>query len=153
MANVEPAASALHVKTYRAAIGELVMGFNPTHFVTLAFNRSTTIDAARSKLRAFQARMDHALLGRNWLKRPAERTTYIAVIEHASSNLHLHVAFVVGDAHAAHFFQIASAIWVKLVVSGSVVVKPIYDAEGLGSYMAKEITPVTGDWLLTSDNG
>jgi hypothetical protein len=148
MANIAPQQIVCAMESYRQGIQALVAQSRPTLFVTLAFNRQTSLDAARAKLEEFQCRMDRAVAGRNWDERPDRCTTYIAVAEHVETNLHIHSAFVVPLERVGKFNAAALVQWPKLVESGSIVVELVNDPMGLGRYMAKEITPATGDRLL-----
>ncbi|MGV9008067.1 hypothetical protein [Brevundimonas sp.] len=141
------------VKTiaYRASIIELVDQLNPALAITLAFNRDTSPADAIRKTRLFHAMLDRAALGTFWLKRADERSSYIAVIEHAEKNLHVHLALTCGDKHLACVEAAATAAWRKLVPGGSVDIQPAYDVSGWGRYLSKEITPQTSDHLFLSE--
>src|SRR4051795_7437065 len=95
MANMAPQPAVCAVDSYRQGIQATVAQSRPTLFVTLAFNRQTSLDAARAKLDEFQRRMDRAVAGRSWNERPDRCTTYVAIAEHVDTNLHIHAAFVV----------------------------------------------------------
>jgi hypothetical protein len=148
MANNAPQPVVCAVDSYRQGIQALIMQARPTLFVTLAFNRQTSLDAAQAKLEKFKERMDHAVAGRNWTKQPDRWTSYVAVAEHVETNLHIHAAFVVPLEKVGKFNAAAVVQWPKLVESGSIVVELVNNPSGLGRYMAKEITPATGDRLL-----
>lgn len=148
MANIAPQPATCAVDSYLSGIQAMVAQSKPTLFVTLAFNRHTSLDAARAKLEEFQRRMDYVVAGRNWADRPDRCTSYVAVAEHVETNLHIHAAFVVPLEKLGKFYAAAAVQWPKLVESGSIAVDLVNDAWGLGRYMAKEITPATGDRLL-----
>jgi hypothetical protein len=150
MVNIAPQPIVCAVDSYRRGIQAMIAQTRPTLFVTLAFNRQTSLDAARAKLGEFQRRMDHAIVGRNWAERPDRRTTFVAVAEHVDANLHIHAAFVVPLEKAGKFNAAALVQWPKLVEGGSILVELVNDPWGLGRYMAKEITPTTGDRLILS---
>lgn len=141
---------AVRTVEYRASIVDLVERLNPALAITLAFNRDTTAAGAAEDLKHLHARLDRMVLGRAWAKRACDRSTYVAVVEHADSNLHIHLAL---SCAAEHVDQIAAAvggIWKEMIPSGSVKVRDAYDAAGWGRYISKAITPGTCDLLLTS---
>lgn len=135
----------------RAGITDLVAKACPTFAITLAFHRDTTPADAIRKTRLLHAMLERAALGTAWLKRVDERSSYIAVIEHVDTNLHVHLALTSGDKHRACIETAIKIAWKKLVCSGTVKLKPVFDAAGWGSYMAKEITPDTADHLFISE--
>ena len=85
-----------------------------------------------------------------WAKRVDDRSIYVAVIEHADSNLHIHLALSCAPEHVDQIASAVGGIWKKMVPTGSVKVEDAYDAPGWGQYIAKAITPQTCDLLLTS---
>jgi hypothetical protein len=125
----------------------------PTLFVTLAFNRKTSPAAAARLLVVFDARMARATVGRFWVERVSERPTFIAVIENAKTNLHLHLAVTCTPQQAAIIAEIAEPAWAKIVTAGSVDVQAVYDEGGLGSYLSKQASPDHQDHLLLSRSG
>lgn len=63
-----------------------------THFITLATNDPMiTQEAATRMLRAWDARVNHALLGSKWQKRPDERIVWFACLEGLNSACHWHL--------------------------------------------------------------
>lgn len=140
------------VKTvaFRASIADLVEQRNPALAITLAFNRDTTPTAAAADLRHLHARLDRMTLGHSWAKRTSQRTASIAVIEHPTTNLHIHLALSCQPQFVARLQAEVPDIWAQMVPSGSVKVEPIFDALGWGRYISKEITPGTAELLLLS---
>ncbi len=136
---------------YRDALAEMVASAQPTFFVTLVFNQEISIDSAAAALRAFQARQDRKTLGPRWQRLSGRRSRYIAVIEHAETNLHIHAAFVVEPACRPGFVQNATTAWNELMLGGSVDVQAATYAVGVGRYMVKQITPATSELLLISE--
>ena len=141
------------VKTlnYRASMIELIDRLKPALAITLAFHRKTSPADAVRITRLFHAMLDHAALGRNWLNRTDERSSYIAVIEHLDTNLHVHLAMTCGDKHLACVHEAATAVWRKLVPGGTIDIQPAYDVPGWGRYLSKEITPWTSDNMFLSE--
>jgi hypothetical protein len=135
---------------YRAALQDMIVEAAPTLFITLAFNRKTSVAVAAKFLKDFDARMASATLGKFWVKRVSERPKYIAVIENAKKNLHLHLAVTCTPQQSAIIAAITEPAWVKLVPSGTVDVQAVYDEGGLGSYMSKQYSADHQDHLLLS---
>lgn len=138
------------VLRYRAALQDMIVEAAPTLFITLAFNRKTSVAVAAKFLKDFDARMASATLGKFWVKRVSERPKYIAVIENAKKNLHLHLAVTCTPQQSAIIAAITEPAWVKLVPSGTVDVQAVYDEGGLGSYMSKQYSADHQDHLLLS---
>ena len=140
------------VKTiaYRASIIDLVGQLNPALAITLAFNRDTTPAGAARDLKHLHARLDRMILGPRWAKRTEDRSMYVAVIEHADTNLHIHLALSCAPEHVERIAAAVPVIWKEMVPAGSVVVKDATDIPGWGNYIAKAITPQTCDLLLLS---
>jgi len=140
------------VKTirYRASIIKLVDQLNPALAITLAFNRDTTPACAARDLKHLHARLDRMVLGPGWAKRVDDRSTYVAVIEHVDTNLHIHLALNCAPQFVEQIAAAVAGIWKEMVPAGSVVVKDASDIPGWGNYIAKAITPQTSDLLLLS---
>lgn len=151
MANIAPSPLGISTDAYREGVRSLVADSKPSLFITLAFNCETTVEAASKKLRDFQARVDHHLLGHRWQKMTGRRTRYIAVIEHPDTNLHIHVALAVSLDRVKHVEAVTDESWKKLVPSGTTDVKLADNPFGLGRYIAKAIGPTTSDRLLISN--
>ncbi len=63
-----------------------------THFITLSTNDPMrTREAARRMLRAWDARVNHALLGSKWQRRPDERLVWFGCLEGLGSACHWHL--------------------------------------------------------------
>ena len=141
---------AVRTIAYRAAITNLVGQLNPALAITLAFNRDTTPDGAARELRHLHARLDRMVLGRSWAKRHDDRSTYVAVIEHVDTNLHIHLALCCAPEFVERIAAAVEGIWKEMIPAGSVKVKDVYDAPGWGGYISKAITPGTSELLLMS---
>jgi hypothetical protein len=135
---------------YRASIIDLVEHLNPALAITLAFNRDTTPAGAAEDLKHLHARLDRLVLGRLWAKRVDDRSTYVAVIEHADSNLHIHLALSCAPEHVEQIASAVAGIWKEIIPTGSVKVRDAYDVPGWGRYISKAITPGTSELLLLS---
>lgn len=144
-------ASALQsVLRHRAALKDMIVEAAPTLFITLAFNRKTSAAVAARFLTLFDARMASATIGKFWVKRVSERPKYIAVIENAKTNLHLHLAVTCTPQQSAIIAEMTEPAWAKLVPAGTVDVQAVYDEAGLGSYMSKQYSADHQDHLLLS---
>ncbi|MGR3701320.1 MAG: hypothetical protein ACU0A4_04485 [Paracoccaceae bacterium] len=63
-----------------------------THFITLSTNDPMiSRNAATQMLRTWDARVNHALLGSKWQKRPDERIVWFACLEGLNSACHWHL--------------------------------------------------------------
>ncbi len=111
----------------------------------LAFNRAVSPADAKFLLGRFLARLDRALLGRDWAK--AEHTTrtwLIAYLEQLASNPHYH--FFANFPYrlpykpsTQHYEKLVEQVWRKVVPGGSTDVTWIYDRNGAASYYTKEL--------------
>jgi hypothetical protein len=114
MANLAPYVKpVVNATDYRAALRAELEDLNPKLFVTLVFNRSTTLESALKTLDHFHACVDSELLGSKWAKasRAARRTRFLAVAENVGSNLHLHLAVVPADRRNKDFWKVSRRIW------------------------------------------
>lgn len=101
----------------------------------------------RDRLREWDGRVNHAILGKHWAKRHADRMWSFFFLEKADVNPHWHglVRFfpvenmTIGD-QTALFEGNAERIWKKLVPPGSVDIQVITEQRGLADYITK-MTP------------
>ncbi len=134
---------------YRAECIRWMTEFEPSLFVTFVFNTQITPDAARRKLETFHKMLDGKLVGRAALRLPDERSVYIAIIEKPDANLHIHALFkLTDDLQRLRFCLVAHEIWAKLVEAGNLDIQRVTCAEGVASYVTKELTPETSERLL-----
>lgn len=134
---------------YRSAVREMIVGSSPALFITLAFNRPTTLNAAQVKLGELHRRWCRAIFGKKWNAKDFAWPSVIAVAEHVTlDNLHLHLAVACDDRAARRIVAITTNHWAALVPSGDVDCQPVSDALGLGDYLAKELSPSTMDHLI-----
>jgi len=115
--------------------------FEPTLFVTFVFNCAISADGARRKLEEFHKRLDGKIVGRAALRKPDERSVYIATIEKPDTNLHIHALFKTSDLQRVRFGLVADDIWKKLAPAGNLVIKPVTYAEGAAAYITKDLRP------------
>lgn len=137
-----------HAEKYRAQCIEWMSRFEPSLFVTFVFNASISPAEAQRKLEAFHMRLDRKLVGRAMLRRPDERSTYIATIEKPDSNIHVHALFKLTDKQRVVFGLVASGIWREIVISGNLDIQPVTYAAGAAAYITKALRPETSERLL-----
>ena len=124
---------------YRHAFEDLVASQRPEWAITSIFNGPTSLASGQKALRGFHARLDRALLGRNWQRQPAEQRSFcIWQPEHIASNLHYHGCMRIPQGKEEKFLTIAQGIWKKLVPSGAMDINPITDISGWAHYITKE---------------
>lgn len=103
---------------------------NPEWHVTANFNRVTTYDAGRRKLREWSQRVDRKLFGSRFHKKTREeRLFFVAVPESsgASQNLHYHMLACLPSEKHEFFESVAVPIWKELNPTGSLFVQRIED--------------------------
>ncbi|TDH63305.1 hypothetical protein E2C06_08015 [Dankookia rubra] len=115
----------------------------PALFVTLVFNRSTTLESAIKALDHFHACVDNALLGSKWAKpnRRSRRTRFLAIAENVGSNLHLHLGVVPADRKNLQFWQVSRRIWKNAATSGNIDMDQWRYGPGAIDYMLKQVRP------------
>ena len=122
--------------------------FEPTLFVTFVFNASISPAEAQRKLEAFHMRMDRKLVGRAMLRKPHERSIYIATIEKPDTNIHIHALFKLTDKQRVHFGMVGPAIWREMIIGGNLDIQPVTYAAGAAAYVTKTLRPETSERLL-----
>ena len=115
--------------------------------VTLAFNAagsSLSPEVCRYKLKGWEARVNEALLGREWARRPGVSGLY--VLEKPSTNPHWHglvrlpTSVSQNGKNDHDFFPgLAISCWKTLVPAGSVDVQEVYDSKGAAKYISKSL--------------
>jgi len=103
--------------------------------------------------------MNHALLGRDWAERDADRLWAFYFLEKPEANPHWHglVRFFTTSEDERKrqeeiFDQEAEPIWKKLMPSGSVKVIEVYDQLGVAEYVAKATSyPLSYEYFVTPD--
>ena len=133
---------------FRSECIRWIADFQPTLFVTFAFNREISSEGARRTLEHFHKRLDEKFLGKAALRRPDERSVYIATIEKPDTNLHVHALFKLSPIHQLSFALVAEGIWAKLVPAGNLDIKPVSCVKGVAAYITKELRPETSERLL-----
>lgn len=133
---------------YRAECIRWMTEFGPDLFVTFVFNRSISMDEAQAMFEKFHGHLDRKLVGRAFLRRPNERTQYIATVEKPDTNIHIHALFKMTVVQKLRFCLISSCIWEGLAKGGNLDIQAVHGAEGVANYITKELRPETSDRLL-----
>ncbi|MFK4767099.1 hypothetical protein [Rhizobium sp. ZW T2_16] len=129
-----------HRNALRSAHIELIESFNPNAFVTLALNKTSSVEEVTRLIGKFCGMMDRKLLGHKWHRLPAsDRSDGIFFIEHTRTNIHAHgiIRFPTSD-----FLDLARKTiltWNCLTEAGTVDFQVITDLERLGRYCTKEM--------------
>lgn len=142
--------------TIRTAFHDFVASHRPTLFITLAFNRDSTIPSLRGKIASFHARLDHDLHGRDWSRHPSsQRTEAFWFFEHLASNAHCHGLLAIPHAHRFDGLyaipgrvidprETIIPIGRSLAPSADCDVQHIYDLPGAIEYAMKDWRDPTG---------
>jgi hypothetical protein len=124
----------------RRAFINLVVGFSPNAFITLATNSTGSVEDLKHKLGKFCAMIDKALLGDNWYKLPHEkRTDGLFTIEHTASNIHAHGVLRLPEHEHDDVPLLVQQRWSRLSEAGNTDFQEIDDAAKLAAYCTKEM--------------
>lgn len=133
---------------YRAALIRWIADFKPSLYVTFVFNSPISPRSAQDRLEEFHQRIDRALLGPKWHQQVAKRSQYVAFIEKAKDNLHIHAVFHLPAGDDKGFIAAGPAIWKKRAPAGNLDIQAVTYAEGVADYITKEIRPDTCEQML-----
>lgn len=100
--------------------------------VTGNFNRTTTYENGRDKLKLWSSRIERKIFGSRYHKKsPEERMFFVAIPETsgASRNLHYHMLLRMPVAKHALFEEHAPLMWEEFNPAGSLYVQRIKDTE------------------------
>jgi hypothetical protein len=140
MANVAPrTAPVVDLAGCRRAVRDWAKALECRLFVTLAFNRATTMKGALQALRDFHGHVDRRLLGHDWSKRAVRRTRYAAVLENVETNLHVHMLVAPADGEWWRFCKAAVRAWSRIAPAGDVHITPVSDPVAAAGYMLKKV--------------
>lgn len=110
-------------------------------WITLNFNREATFEGAKAKLIALDARLNRAILGSDWAKKPQDqRLRFVAFPEHPDSNFHYHVFMFSPKTDGLD--ALVTKHWEKLVPGGQAHVctpEQAEDWEVLSGYSTKAL--------------
>lgn len=141
-----------------------------TRFVTLATNDPTLADKRlptsglpyaflRDRLRNWDARINHAILGHKWAKRHSDRIFSFYFLEKPDDNPHWHGLvsffpiedFPQGDQEKL-FDENAGRIWKSLVKSGTTDIQPVTCQKGVAEYVSKMLPyPLSYEFFVAAD--
>jgi hypothetical protein len=119
-----------HNKKIGAAYADLFEAQDFQYHVTANFNRITSLNNGRDKLRLWASRLDRKLFGSRYYKKGIDdRIFFVAIPEHghASMNLHYHMLLRVPSNRHGEFQQVAESIWQEFNPTGSLFIQPIGD--------------------------
>lgn len=128
----------------------MTLNFNPRTFrkstregVTPVFDTPISLKNGKRAIGQCFAKVERALLGRQFTRDPARRITGIFVFEHAQSNLHAHGLLRVQPDRIAEFAQMFPAtqrgIWTEVWAPGSQWTTFAHDPGGFADYLSKEL--------------
>jgi len=137
-------------KEYAIKMGEWLAETEWDYFVTLATNKSSDslhndslVGWANKQLHNWHARMDRKFLGPKWQNKKDKRIEFVAFLEHADSNIHWHLMVKLHEPKHDVFAAEASANWLSIVPSGSVVTKDTNNDETANKtfcgYVSKDV--------------
>lgn len=90
------------------------------------------------RLYNFEARVNRALIGPKWARRPQQRIEAICILEKPASNPHWHLLVNVRSGRCrGNLVDIVQKAWGNLVPVGSTEVQPISDMGALSNYILK----------------
>lgn len=112
-------------------------------FVTLMFNRPSSAEEIRDRLKALLARLDRHFLGRRWQKKRDQRTVMYGAPEHLTSNAHVHCMFrrpmAERPVRKRDFFTFLDNRWKEYVPRGKADRQMARDITNVSSYMLKTL--------------
>ena len=128
----------------------MTLNFNPRTFrqpaqegATPVFNSAISLKNGKRAISQCFAKVERALLGRQFTRDPSQRITGIFVFEHAHSNLHAHGLLRVQPHRIDEFAQMFPAtqrgIWTEVWAPGSQWTTFAHDPGGFADYFAKEL--------------
>lgn len=149
-------------RPYRSALNDFISSRKPTLFVTLAFNRATTLKGIRRQIARFHARLDNAIHGHHWSRHPSTvRTDAFWFAEHLHSNGHAHGLLTIPGLWNFDGVYVVNRklfdprdnivhIGRSLAPSADCNVQHIYDLHGSIEYAMKDWRDPTA-WVLGSE--
>lgn len=113
----------------------------PNGFLTLVTNDEGSIASIRKDLKNLLARIDWALLGPKWQKRPKdERTEGVFILEHVEGKIHAHGILRLPAHDENDIHMIIGTYWMALCPGGNSKLLPVGDAERRARYCTKEMS-------------
>lgn len=120
--------SIAHNKNIASGFAEMCEQQNFQFHVTANFNRTTTLNNGRNKLRLWSSRVDRKLFGSRYYKHGSEgRMFFVAVPEYGnlSLNLHYHMLVKLPEIRHDEFSKVAEKIWKSFNPTGSIFIQSI----------------------------
>ncbi|MGY6286087.1 hypothetical protein ACXIT0_24890 [Methylorubrum extorquens] len=104
----------------------------------LAGARRISLEQVHRDLDRLHARVDRKLFGCRFNELPGEqRTAFVGFVEHARTNLHVHLTWRVPETRAEEFVSVIAEAWRATGPAATIDVQPIRDA-GWGRYVTKD---------------
>lgn len=118
---------------------QMIHDIEPTCFITHNFGYQIDPINAETKLKHFYNMADHAVLGRNWNKKPPDqRVCALGYWEHLDTNPHLHVLVRATSEHLEWIERYGPEAWLKCNHRGQLDAGPIRDQARAVRYAFKE---------------
>ena len=111
----------------------------------MAVVRSIPLEQVHRDLDRLHRTVDRKLFGTRYNRlSPADRTSFVGFVEHAESNLHVHLAWYVPQARHAKFGRHIADAWRIVNTAATIWIKPIQD-DGWAAYIVKDQRGATLD--------
>lgn len=123
-------------------------------FLTIKFNTTSSLEAARTNFKRLCQALDRKLIGPKYGRRNRRRTLIVVASEHIHSNFHFHGMLKLcckRRPKRRRLEKLLDKLWKRILPSGSVDLQRLCDAKGAAGYMTKELfVPEGMDRLLWS---
>jgi hypothetical protein len=125
------------------------------YFITVNFNTTSSIPAARTNFKRFCQAVDRRLVGPKYYVNNKRRTAIVVAPEHLSANFHFHGLMRLrcrSEPSRRRLDATLNEIWKNIVPSGQIHLQRVYYREGAATYMTKELfVPARLDLLMWSE--
>lgn len=128
-----------------------------THALTLATNRTLSIERLRRMFRHFCLELDRICLGRKNVasSSPDQRLLAVAFVEHPDTNIHLHILMRMTGWWPDHALPDAAhqmrVIWDRIIGGAGSTMLVAHADRGWGVYATKDARVLDGDYFLSTD--
>jgi hypothetical protein len=129
-------------KQVQSGMREMMAQHDWDFFVTANLHKPWRWESAKRLLRDWHASVDRRLLSGRWQRKTDQRTFFIACCENSVVNTHWHLMVKVAAEKQDRFAEIASALWVNGIASGTMDVQAIpskQDADRAAGYALKDL--------------
>lgn len=119
-----------HSKAIGSAYTDMFAEINFAFHVTANFNRVTTLNHGRDKLKLWSSRLERKLFGSRYYKKAMDdRMFFVAVPEYGnnSMNLHYHMLVMLPGNRWDDFQLLGESIWKEFNPTGSLFIQTIRD--------------------------